>query len=67
VRLELAGTRRVVLGVEPTNAPLFGPDRDLPAPVRLLMTGEEIRTVVRIEVLPDRPTRPQTHRRRRPD
>lgn len=42
-----------VLGVEPTNAALFGPERDLPdggAPV--LAPGAEWRTGVRIEVVP---------------
>jgi hypothetical protein len=49
-----------VLGVEPTNAPLFGPERDLPhAGAPLLMPEEEIRTVVRIGVLPG-PTHPST-------
>jgi Domain of unknown function (DUF4432) len=58
-----------VLGVEPTNAPLFGPERDLPhAGAPLLMPGEEIRTVVRIRVLPG-PTHPSTDppAGRRPD
>jgi hypothetical protein len=42
-----------VLGVEPTNAPLFGPERDGPfggAPV--LGPGEEWRTAVAVEIVP---------------
>ncbi|MDT0164886.1 DUF4432 family protein [Actinotalea sp. AC32] len=44
-----------VLGVEPTNAPLFGPERDLPhAGAPVLEPGETWRTGVRIAVGPHR-------------
>ena len=42
-----------VLGVEPTNAALFGAERDLPhAGAPVLAPGEEWRTTVRITVIP---------------
>ena len=45
-----------VLGVEPTNAPLFGPERDRPgAGAPVLAPGEEWRTGVRVEVVPRSP------------
>lgn len=41
-----------VLGVEPTNAPLFGPERDLPhAGAPVLEPGETWHTGVRIEIV----------------
>ena len=42
-----------VLGVEPTNAPLFGPERELPhAGAPVLQPGEHVATGVRIGVQP---------------
>lgn len=42
-----------VLGVEPTNAPLFGPERDRPfAGAPVLEPGEQWRTAVRVVVVP---------------
>lgn len=43
-----------VLGVEPTNAPLFGPEREQPhAGAPLLPPGEQWRTGVAIEIRPE--------------
>ncbi|WP_019137685.1 DUF4432 family protein [Cellulomonas massiliensis] len=48
-----------VLGVEPTNAPLFGPERDLPdAGAPLLEPGATWRTGVRVAIRPHRPLVP---------
>lgn len=46
-----------VLGVEPTNAALFGPERDLPdAGAPVLSPGQTVHTWVRIAVEPEAPS-----------